>query len=93
MGWRPWHYEGNRKTRHATHIDKKNDHVTGWYAEFFIPFELLKPLANVPPVKGTRWRANFYRIDYDKGESTWQWQEVRDVAFHDYEKYGTIEFE
>ncbi len=31
----------------------------------FVPFELLKPLANVPPKSGTRWRANFYRMDYD----------------------------
>lgn len=93
MGWRPWHYEGKRKTRHATHINKRGDDVTRWTAEFFIPFELLKPMINLPPKKGTRWRANFYRIDYDKGESTWQWQKVRDDAFHDYEMFGTIEFD
>jgi hypothetical protein len=24
--------------------------------------------------KGLDWRANFYRIDYDNGESSWEWQ-------------------
>src|ERR1700676_4980855 len=69
LGWRPWHYEGNRKTRHATHVIKDNTGIIGWTAEFFIPYKLLKPLTNVPPVKGTRWRANFYRIDYDNNVS------------------------
>lgn len=95
FGWKPWHYEGERKTRHATHISKKTqkgDNITGWTAEFFIPFALLKPLHNVPPKKGTHWRANFYRIDYDKGSTNWTWQPVQ-KSFHDYERYGTLVFE
>jgi len=93
LGWRPWHYEGNRKTKHAIHINKSGDAVTSWTAEFFIPYTLLRPLNNVPPQKGTHWRANFYRIDYDKGEATWQWQVVQDEKFHDYERFGTLQFE
>ena len=93
FGWRPWHYEGNRKTKHATHVIKDRDIVTGWTAEFFIPYTLLTPMTNVPPKSGSRWRANFYRIDHDMGEVTWQWQEVREENFHDYEKFGTILFE
>ena len=96
FGWRPWHYEGDRRTRHATHINinKKNaaGEVTSWTAEFFIPFALLKPMSNVPPKKGTQWRANFCRIDYDSGTSTWSWQKTRN-NFHDYEKFGTLLFE
>ncbi|HEY9342822.1 MAG TPA: carbohydrate-binding family 9-like protein [Hanamia sp.] len=97
FGWRPWHYEGNRRTRHATRINmnkKENaaDEITFWTAEFFIPFALLKPMANVPPKKGTQWRANFCRIDYDNGRSTWSWQKTR-TSFHDYEKFGTVLFE
>jgi len=42
---------------------------------------------------GKEWRANFYRIDHDMGETTWQWQEVHEENFHDYEKFGTIVFE
>ena len=49
----------------------------GWRAEFFIPFELLNPLRNVPPKPGTRWRANFYRMDHDGGKRTqWDWAPV-----------------
>jgi len=93
LGWRPWHYEGNRRVRHATRINKNESGVTSWTAEFFIPYELLKPLNNVPPKKGSQWRANFYRIDHDKGEATWQWQKVRRETFHDYEVFGRLLFE
>jgi hypothetical protein len=93
LGWRPWHYEGNRRTKHATHINKNGDTITSWTAEFFIPYSLLTPLNNVPPQKGTRWRANFYRIDHDDGESSWEWQKVRKENFHDYELFGQLVFE
>ena len=91
LGWRPWHYEGERKTRHATSIQKNGNQVTSWTAEFFIPFALLKPMSNVPPVPGTRWRANMYRVDYDAGVSSWSWQPIRST-FHDYKRFGTIIF-
>ena len=93
FGWRPWHYEGSRRTRHATHISKNEEAVTSWSAEFFIPYHLLTPMRNVPPKKGEHWRANFYRIDYDESQTTWQWQTVRDDSFHDYERFGTIVFD
>jgi hypothetical protein len=91
LGWRPWHYEGNRRTKHATHITKKDSAIVSWTAEFFIPFTLLKPMTNVPPKRGTRWRANFYRIDYDRDASEWSWQPTR-TNFHDYERFGTLLF-
>ena len=91
LGWRPWHYEGNRLTRHGAYIEKDGDAVKSWTAEFFIPYHLLKPLANVPPQKGTRWRANFYRIDYDEKTSAWSWQLTR-KNFHDFERFGTLVF-
>ena len=92
MGWRPWHYEGLRRTRHATHVFKSNDQVIAWTAEFFIPYKLLAPLGHIPPAIGTRWRANFYRIDYDRKASEWSWQATR-ANFHDYEKFGTLLFQ
>jgi Carbohydrate family 9 binding domain-like len=92
LGWRPWHYEGGRRTRHATQVQRKGQEIESWTAEFFIPFRLLKPMTRVPPVKGTRWRANFYRIDYDFGPSEWSWQQTR-VNFHDYERFGTLVFQ
>lgn len=97
LGWRPWHYEGNRKIRKATAaMDgslSSGATVTGWQTEFFIPYELLKPLQNVPPQSGTRWRANFYRMDYDEGKKTaWQWAPVGS-SFHEFDKFGTLTFE
>jgi hypothetical protein len=94
-GWRPWHFEGNRITRHATHInmDKANgNNVTGWTAEFFIPYTLLKPITNVPAKKGSKWHANFYRLDYDNGINRWYWQPI-EKTFHEYRKFGTIQFD
>jgi predicted TIM-barrel fold metal-dependent hydrolase len=97
LGWRPWHYEGDRKIQKATATSggKKESgaKITGWTAEVFVPYELLAPLGNVPPKPGTRWRANFYRVDYDDGRSTsWDWARVG-PSFHEYQKYGTLVFE
>lgn len=95
-GWQPWHYEGERRTRHATSVTggKKESlaAVDGWKAEFFIPYKLLVPLNNVPPVSGTKWRANMYRIDYDKGITYFTWQKVV-KSFHEINNYGTFIFE
>ena len=92
LGWRPWHYEKERRTRHAASINKQAGKVVGWTAEFFIPYVLLSPLENVPPKAGTKWRANFYRIDYDKGGHYWSWKPTG-LSFHEYKKFGTIIFE
>lgn len=92
LGWIPWHYEGDRLTRHATKVIKEGGKTKGWYAEFFIPYTLLSPLNNVPPVKGIRWRVNMYRIDYDNDIATWSWQSTR-VNFHDIESFGTLLFD
>ena len=96
LGWLPWHYEGDRKTKHATSAVGGNliggGTVSGWIAEFFIPYKLLTPLDQVPPVSGTKWRANMYRIDYDNGASHFAWQKT-DRSFHEYNKFGTFIFE
>jgi len=96
LGWRPWHYDGARMTRKATATmgGPKQPHaaIQGWRAEVFIPYTLLKPLQNVPPKPGTRWRANFYRMDYDEGKRTqWEWAKVGN-SFHEYQKFGELVF-
>jgi hypothetical protein len=96
LGWRPWHYERDRITRKATSIiggpKESNAAIQGWRAEFFFPYTLLRPLQNVPPKAGTRWRANFYRMDYDDGKRTqWDWAPV-DKTFHEFEKFGDLIF-
>ncbi len=97
LGWRPWHYEDGRRTRKATTVaggpKQPGARVTGWRAEVFVPYELLKPLQSVPPQPGTRWRANFYRMDYDDGKTTsWDWARVG-PNFHDFNRFGTLVFE
>jgi predicted TIM-barrel fold metal-dependent hydrolase len=97
LGWRPWHYEGARKTRKATSAQggelKSGGAVSGWRAEVFIPYELFTPLQNVPPKAGSRWRANFYRMDYDDGKTTsWDWAPVG-PSFHEFQKFGTLVFD
>ena len=97
MGWRPWHFENDRKTRKATAVTggpkEPGAAVKGWSAEFFIPYALLRGLKNQPPRSGSRWRANFYRMDHDGGRTTqWDWARVG-PSFHEYQKYGVLEFE
>lgn len=94
LGWTPWQYEGERKARKSTAILKDDQgNVNGWMAEIFIPYALLKPLQNVPPKKGTQWRMNMYRIDYDESSPTrWRWRPVK-TNFHDYKSFGRIVFD
>jgi hypothetical protein len=96
LGWLPWHYEGDRKTRHATSAvggeKKSGGNVSAWIAEFFIPYKLLAPLNKVPPAPGTKWRANMYRIDYDNGAVHFAWQRTN-ISFHEYNKFGLFIFE
>lgn len=100
LGWRPWHIgqpSKDRLTRKATAARdgemKSQATVSGWSAEVFIPYELLKPLNNVRPAPGTKWRANFYRMDYDGGsQGSWDWARVG-ASFHEYQSFGTIVFQ
>lgn len=96
LGWRPWNYAGDRKIKKATTIQggskTSGSSATGWTAEFFIPYALLAPLQNVPPQPGTKWRANFYRMDYDDGKAAWDWSRVG-PSFHDIQNFGELVFE
>ena len=98
--WRPWHYDGKRRTEHATSADggekKSNAVIKSWTAEIFMPYALLGSLVGETPRAGTQWRANFYRIDYDEGYTTWTWQKTslgKAGNFHEYKKFGTLVFE
>ncbi len=97
LGWRPWHYDGERKTRKKVLVtggkQEPHAHISGWRAEVFFPYDLFKPLGNVPPQPGTHWRANFYRVDYDGAAATaWDWARVG-PSFHDYRRFGTLIFD
>jgi len=97
-GWLPWHFEGARRTRHATWIRGGEKQpmaaVQGWQTEFFFPFALFAGLENVPPAPGATWRANIYRIDYDSGQAAqWAWCPDTGSNFHAYRQFGVFEFE
>src|SRR4030095_2186568 len=97
QGWIPWQYENER-------IVKKMIMVTGgknvsgaaiisWSAELFFPYDLFRPLANVPAESGMVWNANFYRLDYDSGKMIkWAWSPV-EKSFHELDKFRSIKFE
>ncbi len=96
LGWRPWHYEGERLTRRATTTfggpRESGAAITGWRAEVFIPWPLLEPLRGVPPQPGSFWRANFYRVDHDGETPTaWYWAPVSG-SFHDFHRFGILRF-
>jgi len=77
-GWQPSGYAGKRRVQHATSVQggekKSQATIKSWMGELFIPFSLLQPLALGTPASGSKWRANFYRIDHDKGYTTGSWQ-------------------
>lgn len=96
QGWQPWNYRSSKKTQHATRVQggekTSNAVITGWTAEFFIPYNLMNPIVPAVPAPGTTWRGNLYRIDYDQGYQTWSWQKTSG-SFHEPSKFGTIVFD
>ncbi len=97
LGWRPWHYGGDRRVRHLTSIVggpmQSGAAIKGWRAELMIPFALLTPLRSVPPSPGAKWRANFYRVDHDGPTPVqWDWSRVG-RNFHEFRNFGTLVFE
>jgi hypothetical protein len=91
-----YHVEHDRYIHHKTSVQggekESGAKIESWTAEIFIPFKVLHPLENIFPVSGTKWKANFYRIDYDYGMTPWSWQPY-ETNFHDYGNFGTILFE
>ena len=64
---------------------------TGWRAELSIPFAALTA---APPSNGTRWRANFLRIDRPPGteRELSAWSPTGRANFHTPERFGFVEF-
>ena len=78
-----WQCEGWRTAVRRT--------ATGWCAEMAFPFQ---GIVAEPPKVGSRWRANFYRIDRPKG-SEWElsaWSPTGRANFHTPERFGFMEF-
>jgi len=95
MGWTPWKYTGDRKVRKNSWVaeNPSGQAPLTWHAELFFPYTLFRPLCQSKPAKGTVWKGNFYRIDYDTGNRVkWAWTPIN-VSFHEFAKYGTLIFD
>lgn len=96
-GWTPWHYEDKAKVIKKVTIQggkmQPGASIEGWAAELFFPYTVLNSFLNTPPVSGTRWKANFCRLDYDSGSMIkWSWGPVK-TSFHEVDRYLTLVFE
>lgn len=96
-GWLPWNYAGKKKVQKMVWTDggkaTKNASIKAWRAELFFPYEVMHPLIQEAPKKGSTWNANFYRLDYDTGKMIkWAWSPV-EKNFHEFKNFGTIVFE
>jgi Carbohydrate-binding family 9 len=96
--WAPWHYENAKQIYRIVDIVggkmEKGSSIRSWSAEIFLPFDLLDLLANVPPLSGTVWNANFCRLDYDSGKMIkWSWSPRVRNSFHELEAFRSIKFE
>jgi hypothetical protein len=99
-GWRPWPYGPDQRVRRSVVVlgphgplerPAAGAPIAGWRAELLVPFALLSPLVEGTPEPGTRWRANFYRVDYDTGRpEVWSWRPTA-VNFHEPDRFGFLE--
>lgn len=93
MGWTPWKYTGKRRVVKKVQVHQTDNKMDSWTAELFFPFTLFVPLQNLDIKKGVCWNANFYRLDYDTGKMIkWAWSPVN-KSFHEFDKYGVIQFD
>ena len=92
----PWNYEENKVSKRVRVTGgpaKHNSVIQRWTAELFFPYQGLTFFGNVPPKSGTRWNANFCRLDYDSGKMVkWSWSPIK-VTFHEFDKYLPVQFE
>ncbi len=91
-------------TKVAVHVngtlDKRDDKDKGWTAEMQIPLSAVKgkekdkPMTNVPPVVGTTWRANFFRLDQpkDKPQVGQAWSPPMVGDFHALDRFANLVF-
>ena len=92
FGWAPWKYTGKKKVVKKVKVHEQNNEMYKWTAELYFPFKLFIPLQNLDVKKGVCWNANFYRLDYDDTKMVkWAWSPIV-KSFHEFEKYGVIQF-
>lgn len=96
--WLPFPYPDDRKTVHTVTVEGGDQSpgasVNSWTAAFFIPYILMKPVLAKPPLSGSVWKGNLYRIDYDHEQEETLWALFKNSGnFHEYEHFGFFHFE
>jgi hypothetical protein len=94
--WRPFGPEDKKIIKNVdvgSAQKKSGAKIQGWSAEIFFPYEVLGPMITGAPASGTRWNANFCRLDYDTGRMIkWSWSPIK-VSFHEFQSYLPIQYE
>ena len=100
IGWMPRNNDGFHRTGIQKQVDivggnrEINSTIKSWSAEIFFPYSGLGLLPDVPPTSGTKWNANFCRLDYDTGSMIkWSWTPSIKKSFHELDKFRSIKFE
>lgn len=79
-------------------VANRTDTDKGWIVEMAIPLEAArgkeKTMKNVPPVVGTEWRVNFFRMDLPANRSALgsAWAPPMVGDFHALARFGTLQF-
>jgi len=100
LAWAPWptEYRQDRLVQRKVYVTggqaAVGANINSWTAEIFFPYAIFGLLPKSPPQPGTKWNANFCRIDYDSGRMVqWSWSTRIRKDFHELENLGTIEFQ
>ena len=67
--------------------------MTGWTAEVFVPYELLKPLGNVPPTAGHAVAGQLLSRRLRRRARDQLGLGAGRPSFHEFRKFGTLVFE
>ena len=87
-------------------VNDPSDIDREWTVEIAIPFDVLAETTDAacPPAPGDRWRVNFSRVQWDLRptgddyvkvdgpEHNWVWSPQREIAMHEPEHWGIVEF-
>lgn len=87
-------------------LNDPSDTDEAWSVEIAIPFAVIAETTDAacPPEVGDRWRVNFSRVQWDlevvdreyrkldAPEHNWVWSPQREIAMHEPEHWGIVEF-
>jgi hypothetical protein len=100
VSWIPFNEYGENRygtinqTRVFGGVPKQGATISSWVSEVFVSFKSLGLLPGIPPESGSRWKANFCRLDHDTGKMIkWSWTPDIEKSFHELDKFQWVVFE